>query len=492
MRTTRAKRKEQVKKKSTAKRILLTLISLIFVMAIGFAGIKVYIDSTISTDAFYSGVYIDGISMEGMTKQEALQALSAKNQDKLDAFEIRVTYLDQEWIFDHQDIDSSINIHEVVDQAFQQGRGGSIYDQILSIWDIRDNPVTYQTELSYNVETLRDKLQDIAKNINKEPVNATITFQPDKQEKFLITPEAPGYEVEVEKTLQMIEEKLAEDPKCQLDLSVKTLEPETYAADLQKATKLIATFNTDVSTSIPSRKHNVFLSMAQFDGMVINPGQEVSFNETTGQRTPENGYKVAAVIKGNTYVDDYGGGVCQSSSTIYNAVQLAGLEIVQRSPHSIPSSYVPKGLDATVNWPNLDLKFKNNRNTPVFIHTYNKNDKVYIEIYGEPLVEEGAEVRLESEVYRSYAAPEPKIVPDTKKEYVTYKDQTHQTVLSRPGYKVKSYRVVYKDGVEVSRELLFDDYYRPIQGVIYQGVEDRPKAPTAENGASAGTDSQGN
>ena len=112
------------------------------------------------------------------------------------------------------------------------------------------------------------------------------------------------------------------------------------------------------------------------------PHETFSFNQATGERTAAKGYKEAAAISGGTTRDEIGGGVCQTSSTLFNAVARANLEIIERNPHAWPSNYVEKGFDATVNWPGLDFKFKNNTDWPVFIVAGYSNQKVTVNIYG--------------------------------------------------------------------------------------------------------------
>jgi len=215
--------------------------------------------------------------------------------------------------------------------------------------------------------------------------------------------------------------------------------------------------------------------------MIVNPGKVVSFNGTTGERTIKNGYKKAPVIMPDKSLqDDLGGGICQTSTTIYNAILHAGLEIEERWHHSFPSTYANIGHDATVNWPNVDLKFSNNKETPIYIHTYRSGDKLYVEVYGKISDHDFDEVKLYSNTYAQYKAPSPNIIKDEKQKYVMYSDQSHTTVQSRAGYKVKTYRIYYKDGQEVRREQISDDYYRPITGTVYVGVKDRQETSSQD------------
>jgi len=465
-------------KKARRKHKRLAIFGLLMItlaVTTGFVGANIYLDRKVDIDTFYEGIWVDDIPLAGLTREEAIQKLYEKNQSRLDAYRIQLSHGDQVWTFTHKDINGFINIEETVDKAYELGRKGNFIERLKEIWRLKEEGEAFYTELSYDVDLLRDQVEEIAESLYVAPVDATISFYPDEKEKFVITNEAAGYELNVEEIMDQIRSGIKASPYLELELRGREIKPRVYAAELQEQTKRIAVFSTDLGNSSANRVHNVVLALKQFNGMVVEPGQEVSFNQTTGERTKENGYKAAPVIKADKSLeDDLGGGVCQSSSTLYNAVLYAGLEIVERTHHSFPSTYVDKGLDATVNWPNLDFVFKNNQDTPIYIRTYKEGNDVFVEIYGKPQAE-NQEIRLETEVYKTYSAPKPKVIEDKEQKYVKYKDQTYQKVLSRPGYKVRSYRVIYQDGKEVSRELLYDDFYKPITGVIYKGVLDRPQ-----------------
>ena len=182
----------------------------------------------------------------------------------------------------------------------------------------------------------------------------------------------------------------------------------------------------------------------------------------TGQRTTDKGYKSAGAISGGKSIDEVGGGICQVSSTLFNAVARANLEIVERSPHAWPSTYVNIGEDATVNWPNLDFKFKNNTDSPIFIITYYDNRKMSAEIWGMSLGE-GVTIDLESTVVRTIDPPvEVKYVQNSSLPYGT----SEVTVKSRTGYVVDTYKVWKLNGQETSRELLHTSTYKAYQQVV--------------------------
>ena len=195
----------------------------------------------------------------------------------------------------------------------------------------------------------------------------------------------------------------AEDYHASIRVTPEKVLAEVSKTELMNRFGLISTYTTK-TTSNKNRNTNIDLSARAINGTTVLPGEIFSFNAATGERTAEKGYKEAAAISGGVSKDEVGGGVCQTSSTLFNAVARADLEIVERSPHAWPSSYVEKGFDATVNWPGLDFKFKNNTDWPVFIIASYASQKVTVSVYGMSLGVDMS-IDLESEVTRNLPQP---------------------------------------------------------------------------------------
>ena len=244
------------------------------------------------------------------------------------------------------------------------------------------------------------------------------------------------------------------------------VEPQVIPASVTKAELAnsfgrISSFTTE-TTSSANRNTNIRLSAEAINNRTVKPGDTFSFNQATGQRTAEKGYKPAAAIAGGETFDEIGGGVCQTSSTLFNAVARANLKIVDRKPHAWPSNYVEKGEDATVDWPNLDFKFKNNTDWPIYILSWYKDRKVTVEIYGK-LLEDGMSIDLVSET--TYVKEPPR-----ESLYVYNPDlpmgKEEVTVKARTGYTVETYKVWYQNGKEVGRERLHTSQYKMYQQTI--------------------------
>ena len=198
---------------------------------------------------------------------------------------------------------------------------------------------------------------------------------------------------------------------------------------------------------------------------MILPGEEFSYNKATGPRTAESGYREANVIIGGELTPDIGGGVCQTSTTLYNALLLADLTILERHNHSIPVGYVPIGQDAAVAYGYLDLKFKNPFDFPIFLHTKLTGDRLYVYIYGDKNVKDYT-VKITSQIVETIQ-PKTEIIFDSSME-------PGENILiqkGRTGYKVVTYKSIIKDGKVVSKEQITRDHYRKKDYIYKAGQE---------------------
>lgn len=244
-----------------------------------------------------------------------------------------------------------------------------------------------------------------------------------------------------------------------------------YGLNPQKLTTR-ATFYTTYTSSTEERKHNIKLACKSLNGTLVDVGGEFSFNRTVGARTEKRGYKTAKIISQGKFVDGVGGGVCQVSSTLYNAVLLAGLTVTEYHPHSLSVGYVAPSFDAMVNSNTADLRFKNNTDNPVIVYATADGDRLTIKIEGEPMHEKYVR---QSTVVGYIPAPEPETVLDEKGEYPElYEGESMVLSYGKDGLKSEGYLVVMKDGKPVSQKKIRSDTYKPLRGLIIEGRAVRP------------------
>lgn len=426
----------------------------------------------LQTDRIYSGVYIDGVHVGGMTKQEAREAVSQVEGGAGSAFAIQVDVDGAVWSIDSGRVPLYRNIDEVVEQAYAVGRTNStairgtsttpFRQRLASVQAVAAENRAFYTVTTYDRNTVRQLVDEIAAATNRDPVSATVaTFDPSTKT-FTFNSDTSGVHVDADAIYQTVV-GLLESGVYQQTISVEPqlVVPDVTKAELMNTFGLVSSFTTKTTNSA-NRNTNIRLSAEAITNTTVLPGETFSFNQATGQRTAEKGYKPAAAISGGETNDEIGGGVCQTSTTLFNAVARANLTIVDRDPHAWPSSYVDMGEDATVNWPNLDFSFRNDTEWPIFIVANYANQKVTVEIYGRKL-DEGVTIDLVSETtYKKDPPSEPKYVYNASLKAGTEK----VTVKARTGYTVVTYKVWYKNGQEIKREKLHTSNYKMYQKTI--------------------------
>lgn len=426
----------------------------------------------LNVSTIYPGVFIDGVDVGGMTVEEARAALENREDEESGIFGINVTIGSQGWLIDSDAVPMHRNLEEMLQLAYAQGRtntprtrrGGDapMWERLSAVEQLRNQPVYLSTSLTYNRDALRQATDDIAAMVNVAPMDAQLAGFDFATQTFSFTDDVPGTYLSADELYSRVAGAL---DAGDFFASV-VMEPETILADLTKL-ELAASFGqistyTTTTTKNANRNTNIELSANAISGQVVAPGEVFSFNQATGQRTAAKGYKEATAISGGQNVPEVGGGVCQTSSTLFNAVARANLEIVSRSPHAWPSSYVKEGMDATVNWPGLDFKFRNNTEYPVYIIASYAKNKVTVSLYGKTLGK-GVSIDLDSQCIRTLKAPSGvKEVQNTSLPRGT----RQTTVKARNGSVWETYQVWYEGGQETRRELLFTSTYKAYQQTV--------------------------
>lgn len=423
------------------------------------------------TDRIWPGVYIDDIQVGGMTKAEAVSAVSSVHEAVTASFDIVVSVGNESWHVNSKRVPVSRNVEEVVEKAWAAGRGNTpglageatpFQERVDRASAMRSSPVILATKQDFDRKALRNLTDGIVGYVNRDPVNSTVQSFDFNTKTFTFTEDRPGARLDPDELYAQVE-GLLDDGVTRREIRVV---PEKILADVTR-TELMNRFGlisayTTTTTNNKNRNENIRLSAQAINGITVLPGETFSFNKATGERTAAKGYREAPAISGGQSKDEVGGGVCQTSSTLFNAVARADLEIVERNPHAWPSSYIEKGLDATVNWPGLDFQFKNNTDWPVFILAGYSNRKITVNLYGMSL---GADERidLESELVRTIPQPEgTNYVINTS----LAPGESKVTVKGRKGYEVNTWKVWYKGNRETRREKLFKTTYKAYQETV--------------------------
>ena len=428
------------------------------------------ISKVVRQNTYFPGIRVDGIELGGMTREEAQALFADRQQQTASEFSLIVASGEKRWRITSDEVPVTFNADAILAQAYNIGRVGTLEERYAQIQQVEREGANYVTGFSYD-RTAVDHLADvIGESLDQAPVNATLDAFDPNNHTFTFSKEKSGYQIDRQllraDILAALDERAYDRviiPQGQAVLPTVTLD------QLQGLFGKIASYTTK-TTKDRDRNTNIAISAEALNGRMVLPGQTLSFNGCTGQRTGEKGYREAGAIAGGVLVDDTGGGVCQTSSTLFNAVVRADLEIVERSAHSWPSTYVEKGEDATVNWPSLDFVFRNNGQFPVFVVAWYANQEVTVEIYGQ-MLPDGQAIDLDSTVVKT-TKPSDEIlyVEDESLPVGTTKAGRQK----RTGYVVDTYKV-YKDGSgeEIRREKLWTTTYRATQEeILFNDNED--------------------
>ena len=435
---------------------------------------------------FCPGVYVDGINLSGMTPEQALNSVQSQIQQRHDAWKVELNYNGEQIAeIDADMLEFSVDPRSVLEEAWRQGHTGEKEQRYQDMLRLEQEPFSaYTARPSGNTQVIDEKLAQIKSMIDTPATDAEVKgFDPSLPYPFDISDEAYGYSLDTEPVKQRLYQMVSTMESGSLDLVPQRLEPAVRKADLMKQYMLRSYASTPIDKhSTDDRNNNIRRAFEKINGYKLEPGKTFSFNSVVGERTPENGFFPAIEYVYGEHVEGYGGGVCQASTTLYQAAICAGLQILKREPHSDKVSYTDLGKDATVYWfgkRRIDLTFRNNTDSTIYIVAAVKQDtsnkkrlNATVAIYGLDMGD--VKYELESEITETLPAPfNPVYKKDTNGTYVTYSDQQKSVSAAKEGYVVKCYLVEYTSGVQTDRKLIYTDRYEAKAEVIYVGVKDR-------------------
>ena len=486
----------------------------------------------IRNNKIIDGISINGISVAGLTPEEATQKLTDKFSKKLNSTLI-LNYKDyNSEIIPTQDINANYDVSAAVQKAYSIGRSGNLiqnnYEILASIIATKKVSVN----LIYDSEKLNQHLDKISvelpglvvqpsyyiDNTNLIVVDGTpgIALMQDNARNLILLNieslsssnliELPTQNVEPNKiNINKIHEEiysepqnaylikepfelnvgssgtdfaisldeaqnLLNEPKEEYIIPLKITPPEIGVADLGNDVFIhtLGSYSSTFNVSNYNRTTNVNIASQKINNIILLPGETFSYNKVVGERTFENGFKEASVYTSSGVVNGLGGGICQVSSTLYNAVLEANLEIVERRNHRYAVSYVPLGRDATVAYGSIDFRFKNNRQYPIKISSYTKNGTLFVSITG---IEEETEYDVSITTKRLSTTPfTTKYIQDSSMPEGTQK----QTQYGDNGYKYETYKTVSLNGAIISTELISTDNYTPLTRIVRIGTKQAP------------------
>lgn len=487
------------------------------IICMGFALIN------ISNTKIISGVKINGVEISGLSMEEATQKIKEDAERKTNE-DIIIKANNFEYSLKLSQIEIDYKIEEAIKEAYNIGRNGNIFENNFSILGSMINGKDINLDFTYNEEVLTGIIEEIKNNLPNATKNASYVIEDDK---LIITKGKPGNsidegkvrdailenaklnssneiridliylepeEINIEKIYQEIHKepkdayytkdpfeifphengidfdieeakKILEEEKEQYEIKLKITVPNVTIDKIgtEAFPDMLSSFSSRYNAGDVPRTNNLKLAMKSLDGVVVMPGEEFSYNRTLGQRTVAKGYREAGGYAGGRVVPMLGGGICQISSTLYNAVLYANLDITERHNHMFVVGYVGTGKDATVSYGTLDFRFKNNRKYPIMIKTNIGNGVAQIDIYG---VKEEPEYEVE--------------ISTTVLEYIPYStiyendaslEEGKEKIVQggANGCRSVTYKIVKQNGKEISRTLLSNDTYDPMNKIVARG-----------------------
>ncbi len=421
---------------------------------------------TVSFEGFYPGVVIEGVSVGGRQLNEVLLSLRAHEEGIEQQINVTLVSDDKVWNITAEDLGYNTDYEEIVRSAYQAGREGSVRERYDAIAALSQSGAEFTITRGYDVSMLRTITDGIAAELSYAAVDAMVSDFDVATQDFKFTESTQGKYVDAEALYQSAVTALNSGVGGQtVVVSRETVEPAVTKADLQQNFGKITEARTNASNSNKNRLTNIRLALETLNGVMIRPGETFSFNGVVGERTSARGYKKAGAFVDGMVSEELGGGICQVSTTLFNAVAKADLEIVERQPHSRPVGYVDKGKDAAVSWPSQDFKFTNNTDYPVYIVTDmgDTDDRCIISLYGRKLPD-GMSIIVEAETTETIKPEDPRYIytsslPTGQKELIEE---------ARDGYRAVAHKI-YLDanGKEIRREVLCYSKYNAA-GAVYR------------------------
>ena len=416
------------------------------------------------TDRIAQGVYIGNIDVGGMTEQEALNAVTDYVNNAGEAV-FTLTAGEHSTQVKASDLALEFTDMNVVSEAMDVGKSGNLIKKYKDKKDLENGSVVIDMVLNVDHDTVSELLAEKADELDQKAVDNGLVRENGT---FKIIKGSQGVEVNVEKSIAAIENYVSNDWDGQggnIELTAEIVEPKGSEEELSKVKDLLGGFNTNYSSSTQNRCDNIATAAGKINGTVLYPGEEFSVYETIGPLDAANGYELAGAYENGQTVQSYGGGVCQVSTTLYNAVIRAELKIVERFPHSMTVHYVPRSADAAIAGTHKDMKFKNTFDTPIYIEGKANGSTITFTVYGKKK-DPKRTVEFLSETTQVKESSESTVSDNTLAEGQKVLESYGHT-----GYSARLWKIVKINGKQVSKKVFNTSTYMSTPTVYRVGTK---------------------
>lgn len=425
-----------------------------------------YYAKYVNIDTIYPGITIQGISVGGMRKAEALDAVQ-EYADKVSEETVTLQLDKKEKSFPLAKLGLACANTEVVDEAYDLGREGNILERMLEVYKLEREGQDYGLTFSVDAAKTKKIVKKKAKSFEKKKKDATLTR---KDGKFVIKAETDGIAIDfaenAEKLAAVIEADDWDQKPVVFDVVYTVDKADHTKEELSVIKDKLGTFTTSYAGSTSGRCTNVENGAHLINGTLLYPGESFSAYSKVAPFTADNGYKLAGSYSNGQTVQTYGGGICQVSTTLYNAVLRAELNVTERSNHSMTVHYVKLSADAAISGTDKDLKFTNNLKYPIYIEGKAGGDSITFTIYGKEYRDANRKIEFESET-TSTTNPSEKVVKDGSMEEGKRVVESY----GRTGYTAKLWKIVYVDGKKTERTQVNSSSYMSTATVVRVGTK---------------------
>ena len=426
----------------------------------------------LDVETIYQGITINGVDVSGKTKAEAAAMFAGEPSLDTPVIDMKLSVDGNEYTVDPSVVKIASNLPLVIDTAYNYNRTSdktveseAIVERYQRLLALKNQTVNFETEYTADTAAIGAAVHAILDPLESAAVDAAATAFDVENLVFVISESSQGFDVDIDGAVIALKAAIdAKEYTKTITVTTSVIEPAVSKEMLASTLGFVST-KTTKTTDVTNRNINIDLVCKAIDGLVLQPGEFFNFNEFVGKRTAEKGFKEAGGIFDGALRLELGGGICQASGTLFHSVMMADLQVDERHPHSWPSTYVDIGTDATVTWDGPNFQFTNNTEFPLAIHAYYRDRTVTVSIYGRP-VDDGMTIKIEGVVTGTSAPGPTEFVADPLMPV-----GSRVQVRSPHDYiSAQCFKIYYKDGVEVKRELAFTSTYRAITEKISVGV----------------------
>jgi Uncharacterized vancomycin resistance protein len=422
-----------------------------------------WISLFLKDDRIIDGVQVGPVNLSNLSKAEAYNKLAAFQNNIVDKH-VLLKYKEKTWVFVLGNDICQIDLGKTIEGAWKIGRKGFFWQQYFIRKQIKKKGYKISFVIHINQIALDRQLQTFKKTIDRKAIPARI-IGIDKQTPVIIK-EIAGYRLDILNLKRQLIHTLFQERSREIILPVIIEKPKlTYQVIVKNHFTVIGSFSTEFDSKITERSHNIALAVKSVDGTILLPGETFSFNKTVGNRVSDRGYLQANIMLHGLLTPGIGGGVCQVATTLYSATLFARLKIIERKNHERLISYVPPGQDATVLYGIIDLKFQNNRPSPIVIYCNITQNQLNITIWGQDIYpgEEIQFIPVVNEVidYNTIEISDPNL---NIGDHITDR-------VGEDGYEIILYRKILKNGLKIKKELINCSRYEPLTELVRTGKE---------------------